>query len=112
VEALSADKISVVDSMYAISAPCKSRLTCLVLYSLVQSKPSEAEISLCARISFMSVTTPPVDTSMGTWFGWHWSETSSPFLALTRINFEPGDAESDSETEVVLSGDGVGRYSY
>ncbi|KAJ7846703.1 hypothetical protein B0H14DRAFT_2583962 [Mycena olivaceomarginata] len=66
VEALSADKISVVDSMYAISAP-------------------SWELGL--------------DGS--------WSETSSPFLALTRINFEPGDAESDSETEVVLSGDGL-----
>ncbi|KAJ7911344.1 hypothetical protein B0H13DRAFT_2482186 [Mycena leptocephala] len=58
--------------------------------SPVLAKPSDAE---------MSIT--------GTWYGWHWTDTQKPFLAMSSINFKCGDRTPDSETETGISGDGV-----
>ncbi|KAJ6553898.1 hypothetical protein B0H10DRAFT_2201811 [Mycena sp. CBHHK59/15] len=54
------------------------------------SKPSAAE---------MSIT--------GKWYGWHWTETRKPYLPMTSLNIECGDRQEYSETETVVTGDGV-----
>ncbi|KAF8143465.1 hypothetical protein K438DRAFT_1875998 [Mycena galopus ATCC 62051] len=58
--------------------------------SPVLSKPSEAE---------MSIT--------GTWYGFHATETQSPFLAMVCFNVKCGDRQEESECETKISGDGV-----
>ncbi|KAK6975085.1 hypothetical protein R3P38DRAFT_3128369 [Favolaschia claudopus] len=59
------------------------------------TKPSEAE---------MSIT--------GKWYGFHWTEGQTPFLAMTCINIKCGDRVPDSESETEISGDGTSVNSY
>ncbi|KAJ6488972.1 hypothetical protein C8R45DRAFT_993301 [Mycena sanguinolenta] len=54
----------------------------------VTSKPSEAE---------MSVT--------GTWYGFHWTDSQKPCLAMEAFNLNCGERESETETKI--SGDGL-----
>ncbi|KAJ7616828.1 hypothetical protein DFH06DRAFT_1238529 [Mycena polygramma] len=53
---------------------------------------------------------PPSDAELsitGVWYGWHWTDTQKPFLAMSSINFKCGDRQTDPETETAISGDGV-----
>ncbi|KAF7375680.1 VPS13 domain-containing protein [Mycena sanguinolenta] len=59
------------------------------------SKPSEAEMS-----------------SAGTWYGFHWTETQKPFLAMVAFNVKCGEREPESDTVTKISGDGVGTDGY
>ncbi|KAJ7830412.1 hypothetical protein B0H14DRAFT_2593325 [Mycena olivaceomarginata] len=56
------------------------------------------------------VLAPPSEAEMsitGTWYGWHWTETSKPFLTATKVDFKCGERQPESETEVMLTGGGV-----
>ncbi|KAJ7318795.1 hypothetical protein DFH08DRAFT_754688 [Mycena albidolilacea] len=61
----------------------------------VLAPPSEAEISIT-----------------GTWYGWHWTEASTPFLAVTKIDFKCGERRPESVTEVKLTGGGRSENAY
>ncbi|KAF7375650.1 hypothetical protein MSAN_00454100 [Mycena sanguinolenta] len=53
------------------------------------SKPSEVEMSI-----------------PGTWYGFHWTETQQPFLAMVAFNVKCSERDPEFETETKISGDG------
>ncbi|KAJ6488966.1 hypothetical protein C8R45DRAFT_993286 [Mycena sanguinolenta] len=80
-----ADPASAVQTVKALSA---DKITPAGL-NPVTSKPSEAE---------MSIT--------GTWYGFHWTDSQKPCLAMATFNLNCGQREPESETETTISGDG------
>ncbi|KAJ7805438.1 hypothetical protein B0H14DRAFT_2611348, partial [Mycena olivaceomarginata] len=83
VEALSADKISVVDSMYAISAP-----------SLFNPNLPKRRYRCAPALHSCPSPPPPVDTSMELGLDGAGPRVLVLSGPLTRINFEPGETQS------------------
>ncbi|KAK7058060.1 hypothetical protein R3P38DRAFT_2599651 [Favolaschia claudopus] len=79
-----------VDPVPTVEAPTTDHVPTVPESSPTLTKPSEAE---------MSIT--------GKWYGFHWTETQKPFLAMTCINFKCGDRVPESESETEISGDGT-----
>ncbi|KAF7375677.1 hypothetical protein MSAN_00457000 [Mycena sanguinolenta] len=72
------------------------------------SKPSETEMSMYGKVLHVCLHPNFFQSSTGTWYGFHWTETHKPFLAMIGFDLKCGERESESKTDTKIYGTGFG----